>query len=141
MSPNRRRATKPGRGDSARFRACIWVLGFEGGKRVVELRADERRGGSYWHKTLWAIDPEYDGPVLIRGRGIRPSQAMGLGYDGQVFTELELPAEKTKRWRYAPSFTILPSSGCYAFQVDGASFSEVIVFAAAESRERDRAGD
>jgi hypothetical protein len=114
------------------------VLGFEGRKRVVELRADERRGRSYWHKTLWAVDPEYGGPVLIRGRGIRPPQAIEFGYDGHMFTELELPAEKAERWRYAPSFTILPGAGCYALQVDGKSFSEVIVFAAAESRERAR---
>jgi hypothetical protein len=106
------------------------VPGFEAGKRVVELSADERRGGSYWQKTLWAVEPAYDGPVLIRGRGISPAQKMGFGYDDRELDELELHAQKTDRWRYGPSFTILPGPGCYAFQVDGTNFSEVIVFEA-----------
>lgn len=106
------------------------VPGFEAGKRVVELSADERRSGSYWHKTLWAVDPEYDGRVLIRGRGISPPQKIGFGYDHRELRELEFHAQETDRWRYGPSVTILPGPGCYAFQVDGTNFSEVIVFEA-----------
>jgi len=106
------------------------VPGFEAGKRVVELTADERKGGSYWQKTLWAVDPEYDARVLIRGRGISPPQKMGFGYDNRELRELEFHAQETDRWRYGPSVTILPGPGCYAFQVDGTTFSEVIVFEA-----------
>jgi hypothetical protein len=110
------------------------VLGFEAGKRVVELTADELRGDSYWQKTLWAVDPEYDGPVLIRGRGISPPQKMGFGYDNREFPELRFPAHETDRWRYGPSVTILPGPGCYAFQVDGTDFSGVILFEAVLAR-------
>jgi hypothetical protein len=115
------------------------VLGFEGEhvppspKAVVPLYADERRGNAYWHKTLWAVDPAYDGPVLIRGAGIDPPQSMRFGYDERQLRELEFPAEKSKSWRYGPSFTIVPGPGCYAFQVDGTTFSKVIVFEAARA--------
>lgn len=110
------------------------ILGFEGEKKTVELTRDELQAGSYWHKTLWAIDPGYDGPVLIRARGLDPPGAIRLGYDEQALTELELPAKQTARWRYGTSFTILPGPGCFAFQVDGSDFSEVIVFEASESK-------
>lgn len=111
------------------------VLGFEGRKNVVELTADELRDGSYWHKTLWAIDPDYDGSVHIQGRGIDPVQKIAFGYDGRALTELEFHAEETDRWRYGPSDTILPGPGCYAFDVRGEGFSDVIVFQAGRSRE------
>jgi hypothetical protein len=34
-------------------------------------------------------------------------------------------------WQNLPSFTRLRAAGCYAWQVDGTSFSRVIVFRAA----------
>jgi hypothetical protein len=111
-------------------------LGFEGNhvppspKAVVPLYPDERKGSAYWHKTLWAVDPSYDGPVLIRGAGIDPPRAIRFGYDERQLRELEFPAEETNSWRYGPSVSILPGPGCYAFQVDGATFSKVIVFEA-----------
>lgn len=101
----------------------------------MELTADERRGGAYWQKTLWAVDPQYDGPVLIRGRGTSPPHELRFAYDNRELRELEFPAEETDEWRYGPSSTLLPSPGCYAFQVDGADFSDVIVFEAAFSEE------
>jgi hypothetical protein len=120
------------------------VLGFEGNrappdpKAVVPLYRDEQRGGAYWHKTLWAVDPKYDGPVLIRARGLGPTQLVQFakpsansGGAAEQVGELEFRREQTNSWRYGPSMTILPGPGCYAFQVDGATFSEVIVFEAA----------
>jgi hypothetical protein len=43
------------------------------------------------------------------------------GYRGQTFG-----------WRDRPSAILVRGAGCYAFQVDGRTFSRVIVFAAAE---------
>jgi hypothetical protein len=114
------------------------VLGFEGDhvppspKALVPLYADERKGSAFWHKTLWAVDPAYDGPVLIRGAGIDPPGAIGFAYDERQLRELEFPAQESDSWRYGPSFTIVPGPGCYAFQVDGTNFSNVIVFEAAK---------
>jgi hypothetical protein len=113
------------------------VLGFEGNpippKPVVPLHAEDRRGNVYWHKTLWAVDRAYDGPVLIRAAGIDPSEPIRLAYDNRRLRELEFPAQDADRWRYGPSFTLLPGPGCYAFQVDGANFSDVIVFEAGQA--------
>jgi hypothetical protein len=119
------------------------VLGFEGNrvppspKAVVSLYANERKGNAYWHKTLWAVAPDYDGPVLIRGAGIDPPQALRfvepsstVGGSERDVRELEMRAERSDSWRYGPSLTILPGPGCYAFQVDGTNFSSVIVFEA-----------
>jgi hypothetical protein len=113
------------------------VLGFEGNpippKPAVPLHAEDRKRNVYWHKTLWAVDPAYDGPVLIRGAGIDPPRAIWFAYDKRQLRELEFPRQKSDSWRYGPSFTLLPGPGCYAFQVDGTSFSDVIVFQAAQA--------
>jgi hypothetical protein len=115
------------------------VLGFSApppaAKGVALLDDYDLRRGAYWHKTLWAVDPRYDGPVLIRGRRIDALQELGFGYDNRQLEELELPAQESDSWRYGPSETIVPGPGCYAFQVDGATFSEVIVFRAAHPLE------
>jgi hypothetical protein len=122
------------------------ILGFEGNqvppapKALVPLHSEDRKHNAYWHKTLWAVDPKYDGPILIRGRGIDPSRSLWFvvssgtasGSQRQV-RELHMPAERSKSWRYGVSVTILPGPGCYAFQVDGTTFSEVIVFEARRS--------
>jgi hypothetical protein len=97
---------------------------------VASLRDDIRREGWYWHKTLWAVDKRYRGSVLIRGARIDRPGPMRFGTDHQVLDELEMPAEQHVRWRYGISSTLLRRSGCYAFQVDGTNFSDVIVFAA-----------
>jgi hypothetical protein len=122
------------------------VLGFEDGhvppspKGVVPLYANERKGSAYWHKTLWAVDPRYDGPLLVRGRSMDSPQALRFakpsaapGGSEELVSELEFRAEETDSWRYGPSVTILPGPGCYAFQVDGSNFSKVIVFEAARA--------
>jgi hypothetical protein len=119
------------------------VLGLQLGKPPpapeagVLLYDTELRDGAYWHKTLWAVDPRYDGPVLIRGRALDAPHAMqfvvpsgGPGGSQRHVDELEFPAEESETWRYGPSITVLPGPGCYAFQVDGTSFSDVIVFKA-----------
>lgn len=98
---------------------------------VVSLRDDIRRGGWYWHKTLWAVDKAYHGPLLIRGARIHRPGLMRFGSDYEVLRELEMPAERQVRWRYGVSSTLLRGPGCYAFQVDGTNFTDVIVFAAA----------
>lgn len=97
---------------------------------VAILRDDIRRHGWYWHKTLWAIDKAYRGPVLIRGARIDRAGPLRFGVDWEVRHELEMPSEQKPQWRYGPSSTLLRGPGCYAFQVDGTSFSDVIVFAA-----------
>jgi hypothetical protein len=88
-------------------------------------------------KVLWFVHPSYLGPVLIRGgridapgrvrfdRGDIPPLTIRLtGSTAQPDTPVPKDA------RYRPSYTRLRGPGCYAYQVDGTSFSRVVVFRA-----------
>jgi hypothetical protein len=82
--------------------------------------------------------PEHHGVILIRGRqldGVNqvlfhdPAGSTALvvmtvpGPQGMVALTAELSV-------VVPTYVYVPASGCYAWQVDGAEFSEVIVFKA-----------
>ncbi len=105
-------------------------------------------GRSSWggQKVLWVIAPSYTGPVLVRGHQLGGSHEVrfNAGLD-QLFSEEyandisaipPLPALRLvrvntdTRWTDWPSTTRLQAPGCYAYQVDGLTFSEVIVFQA-----------
>jgi hypothetical protein len=98
-----------------------------------------RGGTSGWggQKVLWFIDPAYHGPALIRGERLDGS--------GQVRfdSEPDLPTAHTLLtalhvlvgggggpWPNWPSYTLLQTPGCYAYQVDGPTFSYAIIFKA-----------
>jgi hypothetical protein len=83
------------------------------------------------NKTLWAVTPSYRGPLLIRGgrldgQGVlrfRPGHLRRMWWRG-------LWPEEGREWRYRAATTLIPRPGCYAFQVDGNSFSVRIFFVA-----------
>jgi hypothetical protein len=80
--------------------------------------------GSSWKagRVTWSSGG-YNGPVLIRGRQVGGSGAVGFGEGHVPYDELQL--QGSGPWQ---SFTRLRSSGCFYYQVDGTSFSETIVF-------------
>lgn len=85
-------------------------------------------------KVLWIARVSYGGRVLIRGRQLDGPHELRFG-DGQVpARELRLHGRDafTENWqgRQWLTYTRLRAPGCYAWQVDGASFSKVIVFRA-----------
>ena len=93
---------------------------------------------SAWNggRVTWVADPSYEGPVLIRGRQLGGSGAVGFGEGHIPYDELQLnapgsgaatPRGSGREW---PTFTRVMAPGCYAYQVDGTGFSEVIVFRA-----------
>jgi hypothetical protein len=91
---------------------------------------------SAWSGAMvtWQSQASYAGPVLIRGRELGGPHAVGFGEGHTPYDELQLlgkamgaPAGPGRIW---PSFTRVRGRGCYAYQVDGTSFSEVIVFKA-----------
>ncbi|MDQ6820623.1 MAG: hypothetical protein M3076_09870 [Actinomycetota bacterium] len=94
--------------------------------------------GSPWKaaRVTWISAASYAGPVLVRGRRIGGQGPVGFGEGGTPYDELQLLAPG----RDAPpapgggrawlSFTRVRTSGCFAYQVDGTSFSTAIVFAA-----------
>ena len=95
---------------------------------VVNLSDDVRQNGWYWHKTLWAVSERYGGPVLIRGARIDRPGPLRFGLDDGVVTALTMPPEQKARWRYGVSSTLVRGAGCFAFQVDGTNFSDMLVF-------------
>lgn len=86
--------------------------------------------GLYALKAVWATDASYQGPVVVRvgrldgaGRGVVSllyDESASRG-DAVVFTLSGYPAD-------FPSFTSVSGPGCYAYQIDGLNFSEIIVF-------------
>ena len=97
--------------------------------------------GSAWggRKVLWVSDPGYEGPILIRGRQLDGPGFLGFGGDEVPLTEMQLPPGYAENfaggWRNFPSYTRLRAPGCYGYQVDGTTFSEVVVFRALVARE------
>jgi hypothetical protein len=88
--------------------------------------------GWFGFKTLWFAVPSYQGPVLIRGARIDGDGPVGFG-EGPRIGHLIIPVgaavnETADGYRTAPGGTFVVAPGCYAWQVDGLSFSDVIVF-------------
>jgi hypothetical protein len=93
-------------------------------------------------KVLWFVLPSYTGPVLIRGgrldapgtvvrfeRGDVPPKLLLIDRSTAVPGGVSPPAGT----RYRPSYTRLKAPGCYAYQIDGATFSEIVVFRAVQA--------
>jgi hypothetical protein len=83
-------------------------------------------------KTLWFSEPSYQGPWVIRGGQLDGPSPVIFGEQPTV-SKLVVPAgptvnETNDGYREAPGGTYLRGPGCYAWQVDGLSFSYVIVF-------------
>jgi hypothetical protein len=83
-------------------------------------------------RVTWVAASSYTGPVLIRAGQVGGSGAVGFGEGNVPVNELQLlsAAESSGGVREWPSFTRVLTPGCYAYQVDGTTFSEVIVFRA-----------
>jgi hypothetical protein len=94
--------------------------------------------GSDWggQKVLWVIRRTYTGPVLIRGRQLDGPHALGFDGESRAYSELQIPpgtgAEEGNPggWGGTTSEVRLKAPGCYAFQIDGTTFSSVVVFRA-----------
>lgn len=105
---------------------------------TLRLHADDREpDGTYVKKVRW-IGVGYTGPVLVRAARIDgPGSASakfsytGEPRDGGHYAELTNPESDL------PATTTVGGPGCYAYQVDGTTFSVTIVFRAApENDER-----
>ena len=103
---------------------------------VLEGRGGPVRG---WRgfKTRFVVYPSYAGPVLIRGRALGGPTPVrfAVGLDLTPWPELQLWPRGPKEAADHPRdllghATLVPRPGCYAWQVDGLDFTEVIVFQA-----------
>jgi len=90
--------------------------------------------GWFTFKTLWFSVPSYDGPWTVRGNRIDGEGHVIFGEQPTVAALVVPPGPTTNEaadgYRQAPGGTYVQRPGCYAWQVDGTSFSYVIVFRA-----------
>ena len=103
------------------------------------LRGQADLGTSQAHgwfalETIWFSVPGYDGPFVVRAKRLGASGPIRVqpGDSGTVRGSgpLVVPAGPTINtqdgYRTVPGSTWVTSSGCYAWQIDGQNFSEVI---------------
>lgn len=92
--------------------------------------------GWYAIQTLWFSQPDYAGPFVVRGSSLTGSGSIQVqpSDDGLApgTGPLVVPAgptanTSTEGYRTVPGSTWVTAPGCYAWQVDGTGFSEVIV--------------
>jgi hypothetical protein len=86
-------------------------------------------------EVTWTVAGSYTGPLLIRGEMVGGG-ALGFGTGATPYDELQLldagkgaprVVENGRAWI---TDTRIRSGGCYAYQVDGTDFSDVVVFRA-----------
>ena len=117
----------PGIGDGPAYAAIAGdgVLSFQ---PPATFESAEWGGG----KVLWYFTPAVRGPVLIRGHQLDGSNEVRFEQGALPPTELTFSADGTDPggWSGRSSYTRVRAAGCYAYQVDGASFTEIVVFEA-----------
>ncbi len=98
--------------------------------------ATSELAGSQWsgQKVPWMRSPSYRGPVLIRGRQLDGVHHLRFGLAMVPPTELKITrwgrAAGAAGWGFRAGTTRLRAPGCYGYQIDGLTFSRVIVFRA-----------
>lgn len=141
--------------EAALGRGPVYVA-FPAVPRVLDLfppRGNSPLSRSRWRSAeiLFIREPGFEGPVLVRGRQMDGTSRMGFGTQIDPVWELRLsesswaeprkalrPWGRTLRtpegWRVAVRHVRIRADGCYAFQIDGQSFSEKIGFYTAFQR-------
>ena len=95
--------------------------------------------GTEWSgtKRVWLVDSAYPGRILVRGRQLDGPGEVRFVLGRPGFTDLnrknpvpELRIDAPLYDSLTPSLTRVRGPGCYAYQVDGRTFSYLIVFEA-----------
>src|SRR5579883_1263657 len=90
-------------------------------------QANQGWGGQ---KVLWFVDPHYQGYVLVRGHQLDGPHDLRFQTSLDSYLIIDTTAGGSP-WPNKPSSTRLQAPGCYAYQVDGATFSYELIFQAA----------
>jgi hypothetical protein len=118
-------------------RGPAYPIGLPSGN--LRLAPAKNFGSRSWagQKVLWLVLPAYRGPVLIRGARIDGRGLVRFQSGNVPPKQLRIPVGETqgspgiavpKGTRYLPSATRVREPGCYAYQIDGTTFSRVVVF-------------
>lgn len=110
--------------------------GLGGSRGHLNATPDIQYGGTWsGGKVFWYVLPRYRGRVLIRGRRLDGPQSLGFNGRRRPDPELRIEPNDTVSWqgqptgsRGIPSGVRVRASGCYGVQIDGTSFSRVVVF-------------
>lgn len=81
-------------------------------------------------KVLWAVNPRLTTPVLVRGRQLDGPHEVRFNDPAAPELVLDPREGQGSGWRDYPAHTRLQAPGCYAYQVDSAQGTSVIVFRA-----------
>lgn len=128
VSPSR---DDEGSSDQVLGNAPIGPVAIYFGKNRV-LQVDQKNFNDndkmYEKKVPW-MSTEYRGPILIRTERIdgRGDGGVKFQWHGRAIGE-GIGVEVTSEQMALPGSTRITGPGCYAYQIDGTSFSEVIVF-------------
>jgi hypothetical protein len=138
-------AVSPDFGDAVGSGPVYLVAGLTNGVLYYNPPQDFDASAGPWGgaKVLWQIKPEYTGLVLIRGQQVdgthildfnggvdfKPTNALG---SEPLLKELHLKGggSTSASWPTWVTFTRVEAPGCYAYQIDGEKFTEVIIFQA-----------
>ena len=99
---------------------------------------DEQYGSKWFgEKVFWYVQPSYRGPVLIRGRRLDGPQVMRFNGKRRTPAELHIASGQTVSWkgqppgsRGVPTNVRIIAPGCYGIQIDGTTFSRIIIVTA-----------
>ena len=112
--------------------------GLGGSAGVLNATPDTHYGGPWaGGKVFWYVKRSYRGRVLIRGRRLDGPQSIGFNGDKlPAVGELRIESWDTVSWkgqirgsRGIASTVRVRTPGCYGVQIDGTTFSRVVVFA------------
>jgi hypothetical protein len=122
--------------------STLGLLSGEGPVYALGLRADGALdyvppqnfgGGAYGgDKVFFAVQPDYRNWVLVRGRQVDGEHDVRFGNGADPRTEDLFLAEggTPDGWSIGGDYTRVQVPGCYAYQMDGVGFTEIIVFQA-----------
>jgi len=124
-----------------------WAWGFQVGGRVIDplstdvedatfsLQGVPYESSAYQAKTPWVSKPDYEGPILIRGRRLDGKGELRIRVRAKPKEDLKLnaPSFRTEStdWSFWASSMFLSGPGCYGVQIDTLRGTDVVIFSAA----------
>jgi len=102
---------------------------------MFSLDSVPRANLAYRAKTPWVSKPDYEGPILIRGRRLDGKDMLRFSIGGPKSVEdvkLNAPSRAdSTHWSFWPSSMYVPGPGCYGVQVDTLRGTDIVIFSAA----------
>jgi hypothetical protein len=98
---------------------------------IIDAAPQQSYPGWLAFKTLWIISPSYQGPIVVRAERLDHPGVMAFGSEPSPDV-LVVPPGPTMNsfpdgYRTVPGQSWVYGAGCYGWQVDGLTFSSVLV--------------